>query len=94
MRRDLWFREISLIHTVGFVMGYFVIGVGSALAGAGVWALVLASIANVLVNAILTYTRVRHPAESTLVGLRPNACARTDKWTAARQRCRTSDNLM
>lgn len=61
MRRDLWFREISLIHTVGFVMGYFVIGVGSALAGAGVWALVLASIANVLVNAILTYTACAAP---------------------------------
>jgi O-antigen/teichoic acid export membrane protein len=65
MRRDMRFKELSLIHIVGFVVGYFVIGVGSALAGAGLWALVFAPIAHTLINAGLTYSRVRHPIRPT-----------------------------
>lgn len=65
MRRGLRFKEGALIHIVGFVISYFVIGVGSALAGAGVWALVYAPIAHSLIGGILSYARIRHPIRPT-----------------------------
>ena len=65
MRREMRFRELSQIHIVGFLIGYFVIGIGSALAGAGVWALVLPPIAHTLISALLTYLRIRNPLRPT-----------------------------
>lgn len=65
MRRSLRFKEGALIRIVGFFIGYFVIGVGAALAGAGVWALVYAPIAYSLINGILLYARIRHPIRPT-----------------------------
>jgi O-antigen/teichoic acid export membrane protein len=65
LTRELRFKELSLLHIVSITFGYFVVGIGSALAGAGVWALVFAPIAHVLLNSILVYMRVRHPLRPT-----------------------------
>jgi lipopolysaccharide exporter len=66
LRRDLRYKEVALINLVGFLFGNFVVGVGAALAGAGVWALVFAQPAQGFIITILCYERVRHPVRPTL----------------------------
>lgn len=66
LRRDLRFKESSIVHMIGFFVGYFVIGVGLAVGGAGVWALVAAPIAHTLVDTVLMYALTRHPIRPTL----------------------------
>ena len=61
LRRELRFRELSVIAVATYVLGYLVVGIGLALAGAGVWSLVAASLAAAITNAIWQYALVRHP---------------------------------
>ncbi len=58
-RRDT--KSMAARKLLGYVVGYGVVGVGSALLGAGPWSLVLATIADNLVRAILVGLRTRHP---------------------------------
>ncbi|MFP5310007.1 MAG: lipopolysaccharide biosynthesis protein [Actinomycetes bacterium] len=64
LRRDLDFRSIALRDIVSYVVGYPVVGLALALAGAGVWSLVAATLTQTGVRSLLAYLPVRH-------GLRP-----------------------
>jgi lipopolysaccharide exporter len=61
LRRQLRFRVLSVISMGSYVFAYLVVGVGSALLGAGVWSLVAASVASTAVQAVWQYVVVRHP---------------------------------
>src|SRR5207249_3395777 len=57
-RRDLQFRWLALLDAKAYGLGYGVVGVGLALAGWGVWALVAGEVAEALCrSAILLRTR-------------------------------------
>jgi O-antigen/teichoic acid export membrane protein len=60
LRRQMRFRALALIEVASYVLGYAFIGVGSAWFGAGVWALVLATLSQTLVSVLLSYACVRH----------------------------------
>jgi O-antigen/teichoic acid export membrane protein len=66
LRRELRFRELSVIAVVTYVLGYLVVGIGLALAGAGVWSLVAASLVTAVAQAIWQYVLVRHPVRPML----------------------------
>jgi len=53
LQRDLRFRLLANRDVVAYSVGYGVIGVGLALLGWGVWALVLAQVSQVLVRTII-----------------------------------------
>lgn len=61
LRRNLRFRALALAEVSSFALGYLVVGLGMAVAGAGVWSLVLASLAQSASLAALTYGATRHP---------------------------------
>lgn len=61
LRRQLRFRELSLINVGTYVLGYLVVGIGSALLGAGVWSLVAAALVNQGSLAIWQYALAPHP---------------------------------
>ncbi len=61
LRRQLRFRVLSIISMGSYVFAYLVVGVGSALLGAGVWSLVAASVASTAIQAVWRYVVVRHP---------------------------------
>ena len=61
LRRQLRFRELSLINVGTYVLGYLVVGIGSALLGAGVWSLVAAALVNQGSLAVWQYALVPHP---------------------------------
>lgn len=60
LRRDLRFRELSLIQVTAFFTGYIVVGIGMAIAGYGVWSLVGATLSANIVGSTLRYWRCRH----------------------------------
>lgn len=62
--RDLRIREVSLLDLGAFVVGYLVVGIGSAIAGAGVYSLVAAAVAKALLFSVGAIALARH-------GLRP-----------------------
>jgi lipopolysaccharide exporter len=66
LRRQLRFRELSLINVGTYVLGYLVVGIGSALLGAGVWSLVAAALVNQGALAIWQYALVPHPVRPVL----------------------------
>lgn len=49
LQRELRFRWLAALRVLSYVLGYGVVGIGLALAGWGVWALVAASLAQALV---------------------------------------------
>jgi PST family polysaccharide transporter len=53
LQRDLRFRALANRDVVAYGVGYGVIGVGMALLGWGVWALVMAQVSQVLVRTII-----------------------------------------
>lgn len=61
MRRYGQFRAIAMIEIVAYVGGYGIVGLATAYAGAGVWALVCAFMSQVTISAILSYAVVRYP---------------------------------
>jgi O-antigen/teichoic acid export membrane protein len=66
LRRELRFRILSVISMGAYVFAYLVVGVGLALAGAGVWSLVAASLSSTAVQAVWQYIVVRHPLRPVL----------------------------
>jgi O-antigen/teichoic acid export membrane protein len=66
LRRQLRFRTLSLISAGTYVFAYLVVGVGLALAGAGVWSLVAASVVSTTAQAVWQYAIVRHPMRPVL----------------------------
>jgi lipopolysaccharide exporter len=61
LRRELRFREMSVISVGAYFVGYLVIGIGLALLGAGVWSLVAATVTSTAIQAFWQYAIVRHP---------------------------------
>jgi len=76
LRREMRFESIAKIEIAAYVLGYGGVGVTLAWAGAGVWSLVAASLAQQLLVALMSYLTVRHslkfifgwPAYAPLLG--------------------------
>lgn len=66
LRRDFRFRQTALAGITAFTVGYLALGIGSALAGAGVWSLVLAQYGAALTYLAITYSFARHPLRPTV----------------------------
>jgi lipopolysaccharide exporter len=66
LRRQLRFRTMSIISAGTYVFAYLVVGVGSALLGAGVWSLVAASVVHTAALAVCQYAVLRHPLRPVL----------------------------
>jgi O-antigen/teichoic acid export membrane protein len=66
LRRQLRFRELSIITVCTYVLGYVVVGIGLALLGAGVWSLVVGSLVSSSTQALWQYTLLRHPLRPVL----------------------------
>jgi PST family polysaccharide transporter len=73
LSRDLQFRPLAKIQVATYAVGHGLVGVGLALAGAGVWALVAAVLADALCNAIV------------LLALRPPPRPRLPDWRAFKE---------
>ena len=59
--RELRFRELSIITASTYILGYLVTGVTLALAGAGIWSLVVGALVSNGSQAIWQYVKLRHP---------------------------------
>lgn len=68
LRRAMRFRALALVETLAYVLGYGSTGLLLAWAGAGVWALVGATLAQSLLNLLLSYALARHPLRPSLRG--------------------------
>jgi lipopolysaccharide exporter len=66
LRRQLRFRELSIITVVTYVLGYLVVGVSLALLGAGVWSLVVGSLVSAGSQVVWQYALLRHPIRPVL----------------------------
>ena len=66
LRRELRFRQLSTLTIGSYVFGYLIVGIGSALLGAGVWSLVAGSLVATAVMAGWQYALVRHPIRPAL----------------------------
>ena len=60
------FRELSTITVGTYVLGFLVVGVGSAMLGAGVWSLVAASLVTHVSQVIWQYALLAHPVRPVL----------------------------
>lgn len=65
LRRELRFRALALRSVVSYVIGYAGVGLVMALAGAGVWALVAASLTQTFLNAALAFVARPHDVRPT-----------------------------
>ena len=61
LSRNLEFKALALVELGSFVVGYLGLGLGFALAGAGVWSLVAAAIGQLVIMVIGAYALTRHP---------------------------------
>lgn len=59
LRRQLDFRALNIIQLTSYIVGYLVIGLSMAYAGAGVWTLVCAWLGQAVTALVLTYARTR-----------------------------------
>ena len=59
LRRQLDFRWLNLIQVASYIVGYLLIGLTMAYAGAGVWTLVCAWLGQAVTALVLTYARTR-----------------------------------
>lgn len=59
LRRQLDFRWLNIIQVLSYVVGYLLIGLPMAYAGAGVWTLVCAWLGQAVMALVLTYARTR-----------------------------------
>ena len=66
LRRELRFRALSVISIGSYLVGYLVVGVGLALAGAGVWSLVAAAVTSTAIQAVWQFALLRHPLRPAL----------------------------
>ena len=60
LRRDMRFKAVQYASLTSFLFGYLLIGIPLAVHGAGVWSLVLAYLAQSLLNSALLYFAARH----------------------------------
>lgn len=61
LRRKAAFRSIAIIDVISYVLGYGLVGLGTAHYGMGVWALVAAFMTQTTLTATLSYIIIRHP---------------------------------
>lgn len=66
LRRRMAFKKVALLELGSYVLGYMVVGLAMALAGAGVFALVGAMLTQLAVQTFAGYALTRHPARPTL----------------------------
>jgi lipopolysaccharide exporter len=66
LRRQLRFRELSIITFATYVLGYVVVGISLALVGAGVWSLVVGALVSSSSQAVWQYALLRHPVRPVL----------------------------
>jgi lipopolysaccharide exporter len=66
LRRQLRFRELSIITVGTYVLGYVVVGIGLALLGAGVWSLVVGALVSSGSQTVWQYALLRHPIRPVL----------------------------
>lgn len=72
MRRKGAFKAIAIIEIISYLGGYGLVGLIAANAGAGVWALVAAFMAQTTLSAVLSYAVIRYP-----LGLRHTSAQRS-----------------
>ena len=60
LRRAMSFKVIQYARLSSYLFGFVVVGIPLATHGAGVWSLVLAYLAQCLLNSVLVYFAVRH----------------------------------
>lgn len=60
LRRRLMFKQLAMVEIVSYILGYGVIGIGSAFLGFGVWSLVFAVIGQEVITLAASYAFVRH----------------------------------
>jgi O-antigen/teichoic acid export membrane protein len=60
LRREFRFRSLAIVETVSYFIGYAAVGVTLALAGFGVWSLVVASLCQAGITAVLAFLYTRH----------------------------------
>ena len=60
LRRNLKFKQLAVVEIVSYILGYGVVGIGSALNGFGVWSLVFAVIGQEAITLAASYAFVRH----------------------------------
>ena len=72
LRRELHFRWLARLDVATYAFGYGLVGIGLALAGAGVWALVAANICQQVLRTVVLLIRrppsVRHPFDRGAFG--------------------------
>ena len=61
LRREMRFEVLAKLDVAAYIVAYGGVGLGCAWAGAGVWSLVAASMAQQLLLSLGTYAVVRHP---------------------------------
>ena len=66
LRRQLRFRELSIITFATYVLGYVVVGISLALLGAGVWSLVVGALVSSASQMVWQYALLRHPVRPVL----------------------------
>jgi lipopolysaccharide exporter len=66
LRRQLRFRELSIITVGTYALGYLVVAIGLALLGAGVWSLVIGALVSSSSQTIWQYALLRHPVRPVL----------------------------
>ncbi len=60
LRRTMRFKNMAIIEISAYVIGYLIVGIGSAYLGMGVWSLIYASLTSAFVVGLLSYATVRH----------------------------------
>jgi lipopolysaccharide exporter len=64
--REHRYRELSTINVGTYAFGFLVVGVGSAMLGAGVWSLVAASLVTYVAQVVWQYALLPHPVRPVL----------------------------
>lgn len=60
LRRDLRFKELSIAQLASYAIGYGIVGITMAVAGAGVWSLVWAVLTAQFLATMFQYSRTHH----------------------------------
>jgi O-antigen/teichoic acid export membrane protein len=66
LRRNMDGKSVQIAHVAGYFLGFFVVGMGLALQGAGEWSLVGAWLTQTFVTSAIQYARAPHPVRPTL----------------------------
>ncbi|MBA2316202.1 MAG: oligosaccharide flippase family protein [Euzebyales bacterium] len=66
LRRQLRFKTLALVEVVSSVLGYMAVGLAFAVAGAGVWSLVAAGLAQAALASLIAMALMRHPMRPLL----------------------------